>query len=660
MLAHTLPDALRAATESRRLQILELIWEQERSVSDIASHLPVSVPAVSQHLAKLRKADLVDVRAEGRKRFYRARRDRLGPLEAILGAGQSSNSGGPDEVGASSQTPEAVSPYGLPRLASPPSRPEQLPTPAAPNAPEVPFFVPKNEGLDEMGPWYRQGLRGRVVALEAARTSRDGAPMAGQSIRRIAQSLTRPAIAHRFEEIGAIATEVAGLRAEVAGEAVERLMGAIRRASVHDDAAVVKILLVEDSPIDAVLHGSIISGPNREILTAATAEEAQRLVAAEPIDLIVLDLTLPGADGRDLLMDLRRRPSTATIPVILLTGRSDAQTRTETMALGADAYYAKPVEPTVLAAGVSMMLERAAEARQVGRRDPLTGLRNRAVFLEDVRQLAGTAVRANVDLALAILEVERLGSINDFHGNEAGDTVLRSLADSLRGTFRDSDLVARWSGGKFAVLFTHAGPEGAHVALQKLREVTDARVVALGDETELTVAWHAGIASISGTAGLDDAVARATRRLQIASRGASGRVVSVDAAVIEGARTVLLVEDDEILGDLIEHRLSREGFEVARFADGAEVLGAMAGVDASAVILDTMLPGAEGFEVLRRLKGSPSFAGVPVVVLTFGSDHDTARAFKLGASDSLAKPFSVEELVARVARLVAESEEIPR
>lgn len=72
------------ATEPRRLEILELIWDRERTVSEIAERLPVSIAAVSQHLAKLKLAGLVTVRAEGRRRFYRATKADLGALAAVL------------------------------------------------------------------------------------------------------------------------------------------------------------------------------------------------------------------------------------------------------------------------------------------------------------------------------------------------------------------------------------------------------------------------------------------------------------------------------------------------------------------------------------------------------------------------------------------------
>ena len=83
-IAAATPESIRTALEPRRLQILEFIWDRERSVSEIASLLPVRVAAVSQHLSKLRAAGLVSVRVEGRKRFYRATKADMGTLAVVL------------------------------------------------------------------------------------------------------------------------------------------------------------------------------------------------------------------------------------------------------------------------------------------------------------------------------------------------------------------------------------------------------------------------------------------------------------------------------------------------------------------------------------------------------------------------------------------------
>lgn len=74
----------RVATQPRRLQILRLIWDEERSAGDIAAAVPVSFAAVSQHLGKLLDAGLVEVRREGRHRYYRARKRDMGTLAVIL------------------------------------------------------------------------------------------------------------------------------------------------------------------------------------------------------------------------------------------------------------------------------------------------------------------------------------------------------------------------------------------------------------------------------------------------------------------------------------------------------------------------------------------------------------------------------------------------
>lgn len=81
-----LTDAMTTLSEPRRVEILRLVWDQERSAGDIARHFPVTFGAVSQHLARLHQAGLVTRRRAGRQRFYRADRARLGPLATALEA----------------------------------------------------------------------------------------------------------------------------------------------------------------------------------------------------------------------------------------------------------------------------------------------------------------------------------------------------------------------------------------------------------------------------------------------------------------------------------------------------------------------------------------------------------------------------------------------
>ena len=77
-------DPIAVIAAPRRREILRLIWDRELSAGDIAAALPVTFGAVSQHLAVLRDAGIVDVRHEGTYRYYRANQQRIGPLAAVL------------------------------------------------------------------------------------------------------------------------------------------------------------------------------------------------------------------------------------------------------------------------------------------------------------------------------------------------------------------------------------------------------------------------------------------------------------------------------------------------------------------------------------------------------------------------------------------------
>jgi len=108
---------------------------------------------------------------------------------------------------------------------------------------------------------------------------------------------------------------------------------------------------------------------------------------------------------------------------------------------------------------------------------------------------------------------------------------------------------------------------------------------------------------------------------------------------------VLLVEDDASLGRQVADRLRAAGFEPTWVRDGQEAL-AVSPEPFALLILDLMLPGAHGFDVLKKLRGA---SDVPVLVLSARNDaHDKVRALELGADDYVTKPFWPEELVARI------------
>lgn len=113
--------------------------------------------------------------------------------------------------------------------------------------------------------------------------------------------------------------------------------------------------------------------------------------------------------------------------------------------------------------------------------------------------------------------------------------------------------------------------------------------------------------------------------------------------------SILLVEDDEDILDLVRYNLEKEGFCVRGVSSGEEALEAARSRAPDLVVLDLMLPGVDGLEVCRRLKADPLLRHIPVVMLTAkGEEADVVAGLELGADDYVVKPFSMRVLLARI------------
>jgi DNA-binding response OmpR family regulator len=118
--------------------------------------------------------------------------------------------------------------------------------------------------------------------------------------------------------------------------------------------------------------------------------------------------------------------------------------------------------------------------------------------------------------------------------------------------------------------------------------------------------------------------------------------------------SVLVVDDDPDVCDLVTYKLEQSGFDVRRASDGDGALREVAKQIPDLVLLDIMMPGISGLEVLQRWRGSTATAGMPVIMLTAkAQENDVERGFELGADDYVVKPFSPRELARRVTAVMS-------
>jgi len=120
--------------------------------------------------------------------------------------------------------------------------------------------------------------------------------------------------------------------------------------------------------------------------------------------------------------------------------------------------------------------------------------------------------------------------------------------------------------------------------------------------------------------------------------------------------TILVVEDECEIQELIVYNLAKEGYRATAVGTGEEALRAMDSARPDLVLLDLMLPGVDGLEVARRLKGDPATRDIPIIILTARDEEtDIVSGLELGADDYIPKPFSPRVLIARIRAVLRRS-----
>jgi two-component system alkaline phosphatase synthesis response regulator PhoP len=122
-------------------------------------------------------------------------------------------------------------------------------------------------------------------------------------------------------------------------------------------------------------------------------------------------------------------------------------------------------------------------------------------------------------------------------------------------------------------------------------------------------------------------------------------------------QSVLVVEDEEDIRELISYNLLKDGYQVAGVASGEDALAAVESQTPDLILLDIMLPGLDGLKVCRKLKDNPKFNSIPIVMLTAkGEESDIVAGLNMGADDYVTKPFSPKVLLARMQAVLRRAE----
>jgi diguanylate cyclase (GGDEF)-like protein len=221
-----------------------------------------------------------------------------------------------------------------------------------------------------------------------------------------------------------------------------------------------RLLLVEDNASDADFLAASLRrqrATDVELVTVPTLREAVRVLgpdASDPFDVVLLDLHLPDGSGLQCV-DVIQGVSD-TIPIVVLSGQDDEEFAVSILNKGVQDYLVKwEGQGRTILRSIRYAIERKrSELRMnyLAQFDPLTGVQNRHAFNEQLNRATARARREGRKVMLLYLDLDEFKVVNDTLGHDAGDSLLKEVADRLRRSVRTGDVVARLGGDEFAVM----------------------------------------------------------------------------------------------------------------------------------------------------------------------------------------------------------------
>lgn len=423
-----------------------------------------------------------------------------------------------------------------------------------------------------------------------------------------------------------------------------------------------RVLIVDDSQILAESYANFLNAAGMQVTILTDPTTVSDLLHDLQPDLILMDMYMPGCEGRELAAVLRQQPELHSIPIVFLSAETDRVTQLAALNQGGDDFLTKPINPDHLVAAVTSRIRRARVMRSQMLRDGLTGLFNHSVTEDLLSREVARARRNKSQLSMVLIDLDNFKLVNDRYGHAAGDRVLKSLARMLKQRLRLSDMIGRYGGEEFVVLMPETDGSSALTVIDSIRE-RFAQVRHLADNAEFSVTFSGGVAtfqSMGDAAMLSEnadialyqakhhgrnQIVLATRTLfrDDAQRSVTPLQVVDSISILGTQARVLVVDDDPYVRDLLKHWLGAANYEVQLASLGREALSLASQEPPDVVLLDVLMPDVDGLEVLDLLRASGCDAAV-VLTTAYGSERIAVNAMRRGADDYLRKPIIAEEL----------------
>lgn len=283
-------------------------------------------------------------------------------------------------------------------------------------------------------------------------------------------------------------------------------------------------------------------------------------------------------------------------------------------------------------------------------KDVLTGAYNRRYFEEKVKNMS-------LNAGVAVIDLDDFKLFNDTYGHDGGDLVLTTVVNVIRHYIRRTDILVRYGGDEFLLILPGIEKGVFSQKLRMIQEKIHATHIPGFNRLKLSVS----IGGAMFTHGrLEEALTKADRLMYMA-KGHKNIVVTrweqkqnTDKMEKRNLPQLLVVDDSEMNREILKEILGKE-YRILEACDGEEALKMLEqyGTEISLVLLDIIMPKMDGFEVLAYMNRDKWIEDIPVIMISSeGSESYIRRAYELGASDYISRPFDAKVVYQRVINMI--------
>ena len=300
-----------------------------------------------------------------------------------------------------------------------------------------------------------------------------------------------------------------------------------------------RVLVVDDHPRSSARVMTALA-KTHEAYLETDPHAALIHLAEQRFDLVVIALRLQNSDGLRLCSQIRSLERTRHLPILIMADPGEEARLLRALDMGINDYLMRPVDRAELLARVKTQIKRKRfsdylrnqirESVELSITDPLTGLHNRRYMERHLKTLMADAGRSGRSISVLIAAIAHFKRVNDTHGHDVGDLVLKEFSDRFRRYTRGVDLACRLGGEEFLIIMHDADKALAKQVGERVRECVAALPFKIGPTEEIVVTASVGLATWEGEGDTPEALfKRADNALYAAKRMGRNQVVA-DAA----------------------------------------------------------------------------------------------------------------------------------